>query len=58
MTCFGPIRGPSSGCDWTFGSVIQECVERSRGVLGEGGGSRSHYNIGYHGPRFYQAGYH
>ena len=37
MTCFGPIFGPSSGCDWTFGSVIQECVERSWGVLGEGG---------------------
>jgi len=35
-TCFGPICGPSSGCDWTFGSVIQECVERSWGVLGEG----------------------
>jgi len=59
MTCFGPIFGPSSGCDWTFGSVIQECVERSWGVLGEGGGgSRSQYNSGYHGPGFYQADYH
>jgi len=38
MTYFGPICGPSSGCDWTFGSVIQECVDGSWGVLGEGGG--------------------
>jgi len=58
MTCFGPICGPSSGCDWTFGSVIQERVERSWGVLGEGGGSRSRYTSGYHGPAFYQAEYH
>jgi len=36
MTCFGPLCGPSSGCDWTLGSVIQECVERSGGG-GEGG---------------------
>jgi len=34
------ICGPSSGCDWTFGSVIQECVERSWGVLGGGGAGR------------------
>jgi len=27
-------------------------VERSWGVLGEGGGSRSRYNSGYHGPGF------
>ena len=37
----------SSGCDWTIGSVILECVQRSWGVLGERGGSRSHYNSGY-----------
>ena len=49
-TCFGPICGPSSGCDWTIGSVIQECVDRSWGFLGEGGRSRSHYSSGYHGP--------
>jgi len=53
MTCFGPICGPSSGCDWTFRSVIQECMECSWGVLGEGGGSKSHYNSGYHGPGFF-----
>ena len=39
-TCFGPICGSSSGCDWTFGSVIQECVGRSWGVLGEVGAGR------------------
>ena len=58
MTCFGPICGPSSGCDWTFGSVIQECVGCSGGVLVEGGRSRSHYNSGYHGPGFYQVDNH
>jgi len=57
MTCFCPICGPSSGCDWTFGSVIQGCMEHIWGVLGEGG-SRSHYNSGCHGPGFYQADYH
>ena len=28
-------------------------MERSWGVLGEEGGSRSHYNNGYHGPGFF-----
>ena len=23
-TCFDPICGPSSGCDWTFGAAIQD----------------------------------
>ena len=41
-TCFGPICGPYSGCEWTFGSAIQECVEGSWGFLV--GGSRFHYN--------------
>ena len=29
-------------------------MECSWGVLGEGGGSRSHYNSGYHGPVFFR----
>jgi len=31
-------------------------VERSWGVLGGGGGSRSHYTSGYHGPGFFSGG--
>ena len=34
--------------------LIQECAERSRGVLGKGGGS--YYSSGYHGPGFFSGG--
>jgi len=58
MTCFGPICGPSSGCDWTFESVIQECVDRSWGVLGEGAGRDLIITVGTMAPGFFQVDYH
>jgi len=36
--CFGPICGPSSGCDLTYRPAIQEYVGCSLRVLGLGGG--------------------
>jgi len=47
-TCFGPICGPSSGCDLTSGVAIQDMWGVFWG-LGEGGRDIVCFNSGYHG---------
>ena len=49
-TCFGPICGPSSGCDLDFWISYTGMRGALLGSLG--GGVKSHYTNGYHGPGF------
>ena len=38
-TCFGPISGPSSGCDLTYRAAIQDVWGVLLGYWGLGGGN-------------------
>jgi len=41
-TCFGPICGPSSGCDVTYRAAIQDVWVVLLGYWGLGGGKMVH----------------